>query len=67
MGMFWKNITKPNPKKEKELRDQLIEEELTLKDKLAMILSAYAVLFVPAVLVLLLLAFLMLLISGAIL
>ena len=66
MGMFWKNITKPNPKKEKELRDQLIEEELTLKDKLAMILSAYAVLFVPAVLVLLLLAFLMLLVSGAI-
>lgn len=66
MGMFWKNITKPNPKKEKELRDQLSEEEITLKDKLAMILSAYAVLFVPAVLVLLLLAFLMLLLSGAI-
>ena len=66
MGMFWKNITKPNPKKEKELRDQLSEEAITLKDKLAMILSAFAVLFVPAVLVLLLLAFLMLLLSGAI-
>ena len=63
--MFWKNITKPDPKKEKELRDQISEEEITWKDKLAMILSAYAVLFLPAVGVLLLLAFLMLLISGA--
>ena len=64
MGI-WKNITKPNPKKEKELREQLRDEEITAKDKLAMILSAYVMLFLPAVLVLLLLAFLMLLISGA--
>lgn len=61
MGMFWKNITKPDPKKEKELRDQLSNEEIGWKDKLAMIVSAYAVLFFPAVGVLLLLSFLMLL------
>ena len=40
MGMFWKNITKPDPKKEKELRDQLSNEEIGWKDKLAMIVSA---------------------------
>ena len=61
MGMFWKNITKPDPKKEKELRDQLSEEEIGWKDKLAMIVSAYAVLFLPAVGILLLLVFLMML------
>ena len=61
MGMFWKNITKPDPKKEKELRDQISQEELSWKDKQAMIISAYAVLFLPAVGVLLLLVFLMLL------
>lgn len=61
MGMFWKNITKPDPKKEKELRDQLSNEEIGWKDKLAMIVSAYAVLFFPAVGVLLLLSFLVLL------
>ena len=61
MGWFWKNITKPDPKKEKELRDQLSEEEIGWKDKLAMIVSAYAVLFFPAVGILLLLVFLMML------
>ena len=61
MGMFWKNITKPDPKKEKELRDQLSGEEIGWKDKLAMIISAYAVLFLPAVGILLLLVFLMML------
>ena len=61
MGMFWKNSTKPDPEKEKELRDQISDVELTWKDKLAMIVSAYAVLFLPAVGVLLLLVFLMLL------
>lgn len=65
MGI-WKNITKPNPEKEKKLRDEIAQEEIGWKDKLAMIVSAYAVLFLPAVGILLLLAFLMLLFARVI-
>ena len=50
---IWKRLPKPNPEKEAALQEQLSKEKLSCKDKLAMMISAFFVLFVPTVLVLL--------------
>ncbi len=63
--MFWKNIKKPDPKKEQEKVDELSQEEISWKDRLAMVFSAYLVIGLPCVLILIILAVVMLWLSGA--
>ncbi len=49
--MIWNRIKRPDPEKEEEFREQMKEVKLSWKDKFAMVISAYAVLLVPALLV----------------
>ena len=53
MARFRDLIPKPDPEKEQQKIDQLSQEEVSWKDKLAMILSAYLVIALPVILVLL--------------
>ena len=53
MARFRDRIPKPDPEKEREKIEQLSQEEVSWKDKLAMILSAYLVIGLPVILVLL--------------
>ena len=51
MASWRERLPKPDPEKEQEKIDQLSQEELSWKDKLAMILSAYLVIGLPVILV----------------
>lgn len=50
--LWWKKLKKSTPESEKEFGDRFKEAGVTWKDKLAMIISAFFVLFLPAALIL---------------
>ncbi len=63
--MIWNRIKPPDPEKEAQFHEQMKDVKLGWKDKLAMILSAYVVLLLPALLVVVGMALLMLWLFGA--
>ena len=62
--MIWGRIKKSTPEQEKEFKENLEKENVTRKDKFAMVASAFLVIVLPCLAVLLILAFLMLWIFG---
>lgn len=62
MLSIWKRLkqqpVKQDPQQEKERREEIEKLKLTWKDKFAMVFSAYVVIFIPAVVILLLLVLL---------
>lgn len=52
MAFFRKRLPKYDPEKQEQKLQQISEEELSWKDKLAMVLSAYLVILLPVMLVL---------------
>ncbi len=63
--MIWNRIKPPDPEKEEQFHQQMKDVKLSWKDKLAMVLSAFVVLFLPALLVVLGIALLALWAFGA--
>ena len=63
--MIWKRLRKPTPEQEADFQKRMSDENLTWKDKLAMVLGAYVTILLPCILVLLGFGFLILLIFGA--
>lgn len=63
--MIWKRLKKSTLEQEQEFRDNLEREEITFKDKLAMCLSAFLVIVLPCLAVLIVLALLVLWMFGA--
>ena len=63
--MIWKRLKKSTPEEEKEFKERMSDENLTFKDKLAMIISAILVIVLPCLVILLALSFLILWIFGA--
>ena len=61
---IWKRLPKPDAKKEAALREEFNKESVTWKDKLAMVISAFLVLFIPTVLILLVFVVLILLLGA---
>lgn len=64
---FWKKLPRPDPGAEEKFRRDLEKEGIHVgwKDKLAMLLSAFLVLFLPAALIVLVLALGVLALFGA--
>lgn len=58
-------MKKSTPEEEKEFKERMSDEQLTFKDKLAMIISAILVIVLPCLVILLALSFLILWIFGA--
>ncbi len=61
MLSIWKRLkqsAKQSPQQEKERREEMEKLKLTWKDKFAMVFSAYIVIFLPAAVILVLLALL---------
>ncbi len=65
MVPFWKHIKKATPEQEEEFSKALEENKVGFKDGLAMVLSAFCVIVLPCLLVLLALGFLIMLFFGA--
>ena len=63
--MIWKRIKPPDPEKEEQFHQQMKDVKLGWKDKLAMVLSAYVVLLLPALLLVIGIAVFMLWAFGA--
>lgn len=67
--MIWRRLKKATPEQEKEFEERMSSEEVTWKDKIAMVLSAYVAILLPCILVLgviaLLIIGILLLLSGA--
>ncbi len=63
--MIWRRLKKASKEDEERFREQMANADLTFKDKFAMVISAYAVLLLPAVAVLLVLSLIVLWIFGA--
>ncbi len=51
--MIWRRLKKSTPEQDAEFQERMTEAKLTFKDKLAIVLSAYLVLLLPALAVLL--------------
>lgn len=50
--MIFKRLKKSTPEQEKQFEDMMIQEKVSWKDRLAMMLSAYVVIVIPCLLVL---------------
>lgn len=50
--MIFKRLKKSTPEQEKQFEDMMVEEKVSWKDRLAMMLSAYVVIVIPCLLVL---------------
>lgn len=61
---FRKRLKKITPEEEKEFYENIQQEKITFKDKVAMILSAYIIIVLPCIIVLVLLSLLAMLILG---
>lgn len=61
---FSKRLKKLTPEQEEERRQEIAKEDLTWKDRFAMVFSAYVVLLVPSLLILLAICLVALLIFG---
>lgn len=53
MLMIWKRLKKSTPEQEEEYQKQLQETNVTPREKLVMVLTAYVVILLPCLLVLL--------------
>ena len=62
--MIWKRLKKSNPEQENQFAEQMKEAGVSPKDKLLMTLTAYVVILLPCLLVLLGLSVFMLWILG---
>ena len=63
--MIFKRLRKSTPEEEREFAERMSDEQVTRKDKFAMVFSAFLVIVVPCILVLLAFAALILLALGA--
>lgn len=63
--MIFKRLRKSTPEEDQEFAERMNSEEVTWKDKFAMVFSAFLVILVPCILVLLAFAGLILLFLGA--
>lgn len=63
--MIWRRLKKPTAEQEQEFQERMSDEQVSWKDKLAMVLSAYVTILLPCVLILLAFGFLVLWIFGA--
>lgn len=61
---FRKKLKKITPEEESEFRENIHKENITFKDKMAMILSAYVVIVLPCLIVLILLSLLAMFLVG---
>ena len=62
--MIWKRLKKSTPEQEEEFKERMSEENVSLKDKFAMVISAFLMLVLPSILVLGALVFIMFWIFG---
>ena len=62
--MIFKRLKKSTPEQEKEFSEMMEEEKVGWKDRLAMMLSAYVVIIIPCLLILIFLCVFMLWIMG---
>ena len=60
----WKRLKKPTKEQEAEFQERLSDENLTWKDKLAMVLGAYITILLPCILILLAIGLLSMLLFG---
>lgn len=65
ISMIWKRIKKSTPEEEQRFKEQQEEMKVSPKEKLIMVLTAYAVIVLPCLLVLVGLSLFMLWILGA--
>lgn len=63
--MIWRRLKKPTREQEEEFSDRMSDPEMTGKDRLAMVLSAFLVIVLPCLLVLSAFALLILWMFGA--
>ncbi len=63
--MIWRRLKKASKEDEERFREQMANADLTFKDKIAMVISAYAVLLLPCIGILLILSVIVLWIFGA--
>lgn len=61
---FRKKLKKITPEQEREFRENIQKENITFKDKIAMILSAYLVIVLPCLIVLVLLSLFVMFLFG---
>lgn len=50
--MIWKRLKKSTPEEEEEFRERMAEENVSAKDKLAMLLAAVGTILIPSILIL---------------
>ena len=62
--MIWKRLKKSTSEQEAQFQEQMNEEKVSLKDHFLMTMTAYVMLVLPSILVLLVLAFVMMWIFG---
>lgn len=63
--MIFKRLKKPDPEAEERRRQEMEDVKLSWKDRLALVISAYAVLVIPSVLVIVGICLLLLWVFGA--
>lgn len=63
--MIWGRLKKSTPAQEEEFKERMSSEEVTWKDKIAMVLSAYVAILLPCIVIIALFALLILWIFGA--
>ena len=64
--MIWKRLKKSTPKEEKEFQENLEKENVGVKDFIALLSSAFFVLILPCIVILLIISLLLLWLFGAI-
>ena len=63
--MIWRRLKKATREQEEEFRERMSDEKLTAKDRFAMVFSAFLVIVLPCLAVLLIFGLLILLLFGA--
>lgn len=63
--MIWRRLKKPTPEQEQDFQERMSDAQVTWKDKLAMVLSAYLAILLPCILILVAFGCLVLWIFGA--
>jgi len=63
--VIWGRLKKSTPAQEEEFKERMSSEEVTWKDKIAMVLSAYVAILLPCIVIIALFALLILWIFGA--
>lgn len=64
--MIWRRLKRSTPEEDQKFAEMMKEEKVSYKERLVMMITAYAVIFIPCVIVLLLFGLLALWIFGAI-